>query len=80
MSQDISMDIQQARVYGQTEIALDTTVEAVVDWLQAELGREVEEDVDYFVSAPDSDTYGNPIRVVSFSDESEIDIQVIVNA
>lgn len=77
---NISMEIQQARVYGQTEIALDATVEDVVAWLQDELGREVEEDVDYFVSDPDSDTYGNEIRTVSFSEDSEIDLQIIVNA
>lgn len=77
---DISMEIQQARVYNQTEIALDVGIEEIVTWLQEELGREVESDVDYFVSKEDSDTYGNPIRVVSFSDQTGIDLQIIINA
>jgi hypothetical protein len=77
---DISMEIQQARVYGESFLVLDTTVDAIAAWLENEIGREVKSDSDYFVSKPDADTYGNAIQTVSFADETGVDIQIIVPA
>lgn len=76
---DISQELQHARVHGVPEVAVDATVEDVVHWLQEELGRVVEPDVDYFVSQTDINTDGNKFRNVSFADETGIDLCVIVN-
>lgn len=77
---DVSMQIQRALSYGQTEVALDTSVEEISEWMGEILGREAELDVDFFVSDVDTDTSGNEIQVVTFDKNLGLDLAVIVNA
>jgi len=81
---NISMEIKNAQTHGAPGITLDVTADDVIEWLKEEFGKDVELDVDYFISQPDIDVHGNRYRTIDFSDdfadETGLDLSINVNS